>query len=474
MSAAGRNTRLSNSIVVGLTVCMDIAIVFGLSFLIYKLYLPVPEQRFSHYLAATTVYSGLVSFLFNTVGLYRFSSVIDPTRQIGKIIVICGAAFLCVAGLGFALKLSELYSRVWGFSLLLSSSLSLNLMRIALARLVTRWARQGRLSRNILIYGGSQHGARLLEYIENLGEPWNRVVGIFDERSTRVQQEINGHPLRGNLEELLAHARAKRSDEILIALPWTSQSRIYEILQSLMPVPANIRLCPEIVHGELLSRPINKTFGIPMLSLSDKPMVGWGAVLKSMTDYVLTLLLLLPLLPLLAVIAVLIKLESPGPVLFSQRRYGFNNDLISVLKFRTMYVDSTDEQAERLVTRGDSRVTKVGAVLRRYSLDELPQIFNVLKGEMSLVGPRPHALKAKAAGKLYDEVVDTYAVRHKVKPGITGWAQVNGWRGNTETEADILHRVEHDLFYIENWSILLDFYIMMRTVGSVLIGKNSY
>ena len=176
----------------------------------------------------------------------------------------------------------------------------------------------------------------------------------------------------------------------------------------------------------------------------------------------------------MAVIAVLIKLDSPGPVLFKQMRYGFNNKLIGVYKFRTMYADKSDQAAAKLTQRNDPRVTRVGAFLRRSSLDELPQLFNVLKGEMSVVGPRPHAVEAKAGGTLYEEVVDEYAVRHKVKPGITGWAQVNGWRGNTETEADLLGRVQHDLYYIDNWTILLDFIIILRTAWAVVKGENSY
>ena len=176
----------------------------------------------------------------------------------------------------------------------------------------------------------------------------------------------------------------------------------------------------------------------------------------------------------MALIAIAIKLESKGPLLFYQKRYGFNHKLIDVCKFRTMYTDLQDNNAEQLTTRDDPRVTRVGAVLRRLSLDELPQLCNVLRGQMSVVGPRPHAISAKAGGRLYGDVVDDYAARHRVKPGITGWAQVNGWRGNTEHEEDIKNRVAHDIYYIENWSVLFDLYIVYRTIGSVLFGKNSY
>jgi lipopolysaccharide/colanic/teichoic acid biosynthesis glycosyltransferase len=191
-------------------------------------------------------------------------------------------------------------------------------------------------------------------------------------------------------------------------------------------------------------------------------------------DFVLGAIFLLLALPVMAVIALLIKLESRGPVLFKQQRYGFNHELIGVYKFRSMYAEQTDQNADRLARPGDPRVTPLGAVLRRLSLDELPQLFNVMKGEMSVVGPRPHALHAKAGDKLYEDVIGEYAVRHKVKPGITGWAQVNGWRGATDTEADLLGRVEHDLYYIENWSIMFDLLIIVRTFFAVVGGKNSH
>jgi len=201
---------------------------------------------------------------------------------------------------------------------------------------------------------------------------------------------------------------------------------------------------------------------------------GWNTFAKAVIDFLLGSIFTLAALPLMGVIAVCIKLESNGSVFFVQQRYGFKNQLIEILKFRTMYAEDADPDASQLTTRNDPRVTKVGAVLRRWSLDELPQLLNVLSGEMSVVGPRPHAVRAKAGGRLYEEVVAEYAVRHKVKPGITGWAQVNGWRGNTDTEETIIKRVEHDLHYIENWSLLFDLKILMLTIRSIISGKNSY
>jgi lipopolysaccharide/colanic/teichoic acid biosynthesis glycosyltransferase len=179
--------------------------------------------------------------------------------------------------------------------------------------------------------------------------------------------------------------------------------------------------------------------------------------------------------PLLIAVAVAVKLDSRGPILFRQKRFGFNNELIEVFKFRSMYIDKADENAAKLVTKNDPRVTRVGRFIRKTSLDELPQLFNVVfKGNLSLVGPRPHALHAKAEDRLYDQVVDGYFARHRVKPGITGWAQVNGWRGETDTSEKIQRRVEHDLHYIENWSVFFDLYILALTPFALAKSENAY
>jgi exopolysaccharide biosynthesis polyprenyl glycosylphosphotransferase len=197
--------------------------------------------------------------------------------------------------------------------------------------------------------------------------------------------------------------------------------------------------------------------------------------MKWLFDRIIGSLALICLSPVMLVVAIAIKLESRGPVFFKQKRYGFNNELIEVYKFRSMYVDQCDPTASKLVQKNDPRVTRVGAFIRKTSLDELPQLINVvLKGNLSLVGPRPHAVHAKAADRLYDEAVDGYFARHRVKPGITGWAQINGWRGETDTEEKIRQRVEHDLHYIENWSVLLDLEILARTPLALARTEHAY
>jgi Undecaprenyl-phosphate glucose phosphotransferase len=274
--------------------------------------------------------------------------------------------------------------------------------------------------------------------------------------------------------DLLEYGRKNRSDEILIALPWNSQQRILEIVRILTALPSNVRLSSEFLGREVLHQSVSYKFGVPMLNILEKPVTGWSGLSKIFLDFTLGLIFALFALPIMIIAAICIKLESKGPVFFKQKRYGFNNQLIEVYKFRTMYTDLTDADAEQLTTRDDPRVTRVGAFLRKTSLDELPQFLNVLKGEMSVVGPRPHAMQAKAGGKLYEDVVTGYAVRHKVKPGITGWAQVNGWRGNTDTERDIEGRLEHDFYYIDNWSVMFDLYIILRTAKVLISDDNAY
>ncbi|MGI9289666.1 MAG: exopolysaccharide biosynthesis polyprenyl glycosylphosphotransferase, partial [Gammaproteobacteria bacterium] len=308
--------------------------------------------------------------------------------------------------------------------------------------------------------------------------PWTNVIGVFDERSTRIAEDFANLGVQEGINEMVRFGREHQADEVVVALPWSAENRILEVIRAVSVLPVQISLCPELTRGELLRPEVWVGSGVdhdmPVLPVLEKPVDGWSAIAKQSFDLIFGGLITLAALPFMAIIAVLIKLDSRGPILFKQERFGFNNQLIGVYKFRTMYVDQCDFDADKLTAKDDPRVTRVGAFLRRWSLDELPQLFNVLEGNMSIVGPRPHAVNAKAGGTLYGDVVAEYAVRHKVKPGITGWAQVNGWRGNTETEEDLMGRVHHDLYYIEHWSILLDAIIVFRTAWAVIKGENSY
>jgi len=471
----GRTQPLSQSIIAGITGLIDLTVVLATGFGLWAVYLVDTDPvTLPFYVAAILIYAVMLLQTLYAAGLYRFTWVIDPAKHAPRVIAIVVLLFLLMLAAGFALKLSHEFSRIWAFGWLSALVLLLPTARFAVASAVRHWAEQGRIRRNIVVYGAGTQGERLIRHIKKLNEPWNQIIGVFDDRKGRVNSEIDGYPVIGTLADLVLWGQENRADEILIALPWSAEERLANITHSLAPLPTNIRLSPEFVGVDMAYSTTSYQFGVPMLSVMEKPVSGWGALAKLVLDYVLGTLFLLIAAPLMVLVAIAIKLESRGPVLFRQQRYGFNNQLIGVYKFRTMYTDRTDSNAERLVERGDPRVTRVGAILRRLSIDELPQLLNVLRGEMSVVGPRPHALKAKAAGRLYAEVVDQYAVRHKVKPGITGWAQVNGWRGNTETEKDIIGRVECDLYYINNWSVLFDMAIILRTIWVVLSARNSY
>ncbi len=467
--------RLSQSIVAGITALSDLILIVGTGLLIFTLYVaPSEPERLAAYLGATAIMGFFTAQSFYLGGLYRFTSLIHPAESLLRIMTLLPVVFMFLLGCAFALKTSDQFSRVWAFSWLAVMMLLVPLARFGIAGMVQRWAKKGYLGRNIIVYGAGEQGSALIRHIQAVNEPWNRIVGVFDERASRGAADLMGFPVLGDMQSLVTWARKNRADEVLIALPWGAEERVLEIIRNLSVLPTNIRLTPEFVGTDLLHRRTSFQYGVPMLSVLDKPVSGWAALFKSILDYVLGSIFLIIGLPIMALIAAAIKLESKGPVLFRQKRCGFNDQLIDVFKFRTMYVEQTDHDGEQLTRINDPRVTRVGAILRRFSLDELPQLFNVMRGEMSVVGPRPHALRAKAGDTLYEDVIDQYAVRHKVKPGITGWAQVNGWRGPTSTEADLLGRLEHDLYYIENWSILFDLLIIVRTFFAVAGGENSH
>jgi exopolysaccharide biosynthesis polyprenyl glycosylphosphotransferase len=240
-------------------------------------------------------------------------------------------------------------------------------------------------------------------------------------------------------------------------------------------LPLDIRLSAHTNKLRFRPRSYSYIGNVPVLDVFDRPIADWDVVMKWLFDKIVGTLALIAALPVMALVALAIKLDSKGPVLFKQRRYGFNNEMVEIYKFRSMYVDQADATAKKLVTRDDPRVTRVGRFIRKTSLDELPQLFNVVfSGNLSLVGPRPHAVHAKAEDRLYDEAVDGYFARHRVKPGLTGWAQINGWRGETDSHEKIKRRVEHDLFYIENWSILFDLYILARTPFALVRAESAY
>ncbi len=376
--------------------------------------------------------------------------------------------------LAFGLKISDHYSRVWAFSWFATTSVLLVVTQVVAHHYIHRLARDGRFASRTVIVGAGEHGLKLAAHLRENLDPRVQLLGFIDDRTERIPSQNAGCTVLGDCSHLVRLVQMGCVDQVFIALPWGATDRVLGLVRRLAMTPVNIRLAPDLVGFEFAGRGYSEVARLPMLRVFDRPISGWAHFVKGLEDRFLSSLALLFVAPLMALIAIAIKLDSPGPVFFQQKRLGFNNKEFSVWKFRTMYSDAEDCNAEALVTREDPRVTRVGRLLRRTSLDELPQLFNVLLGDMSLVGPRPHALAAKAAGRRYEEVVDAYAARHRVKPGITGWAQVNGWRGGTDTVEQIQRRVEHDLYYIDNWSIWLDLSILFRTCVILWKDENAY
>ena len=349
------------------------------------------------------------------------------------------------------------------------------MFRMGLSVAVKTWNKLGRLNRRAVIIGGGQPGKKLISALEASSDTDIRIYGVFDDRgSERVSNRVEGYPKLGNVDQLIEFGREKRLDLLIITLPMSAEKRLLELYKKLWVLPVDIRLSAHT--NELRFRPRTYSYigNVPFIDVQDKPITDWDYVLKWLFDKTVATAAVATLAPVMAIVALAVKLDSKGPVFFKQKRHGFNNELIEVYKFRSMYTDKSDSNASKLVTKDDDRVTRVGRFIRKTSLDELPQLFNVLKGELSLVGPRPHATQAKAANALYADVVDGYFARHRVKPGITGWAQINGWRGETDTHDKIQHRVDHDLYYIENWSVLFDLYILAMTPIALLKTENAY
>jgi Undecaprenyl-phosphate glucose phosphotransferase len=377
--------------------------------------------------------------------------------------------------LGFMLKASDAISRGWAASWFVGGGLVLLLSRGATTVWVRRLKNQGTFNQRVAIFGAGPQGIRFADYVQSHDRLTITLIGFYDDRRDgRVPASASNVPVLGNLSDLVSMIRRGLVDQVVVALPWSAEDRLQQVVSRLALTPVKIRLAPDLASFAFARRPMVVLGDIPMLTLFERPISGIDAGIKLIEDKVLTLIILALIWPLLLIIALVIKLDSPGPVFFRQPREGFNNKPFRVYKFRSMYSDQSQFSAIQQASRTDPRVTRVGRILRRTSLDELPQLFNVLNGDMSLVGPRPHAASTRAGGRLFSDVVASYAARHKVKPGITGWAQVCGWRGETDTEDKLIKRLEHDLHYIENWSIWFDFYILFRTVGSVLLPKNAF
>jgi putative colanic acid biosynthesis UDP-glucose lipid carrier transferase len=397
---------------------------------------------------------------------YGSRSMSCLAAQLGKVTMAWTSAFACVAGIAY---LTDGSARLLGNATGLwfgASGILLLTSRLVASVLLARWQREGRLVRNIAVLGTGPAALALAEKLRAGKEEVN-LVGVFaDVGAANLPAGTDG-----NLDLLAARASSGLVDEIMLAMPWSSPVDLNRAITRLSNIQVEISIHPALNELEYPPQGFAITAGVARLTVQQRPLSGWDAPVKRAEDIVVATIALAIVAPLFVLIALAIKIDSRGPIIFRQERHGFNNNRILMFKFRSMLHELHPDPNIPQARRNDPRVTRVGAFLRRTSLDELPQLLNVLRGDMSMVGPRPHA---DAHNEKYARLIDGYLGRHRMKPGITGWAQVNGLRGETETTEQMRRRLDHDLFYIANWSLLLDIKVILMTFPVVLRGTNAY
>lgn len=452
----------SHKIVSGVAQIVEAVLLFAVGLVIFSIYLDPGEAAF--YVPLMLGSTVLANVVFNIARTHRIVAYRTFLKQCLRVLIGWSAVFLVLMTALFVFKAGDMVSRVWLLSWFGFGAATLVAYRLVLRALVMRWSAQGRLKRRTFVVGGGEAAADLIEAINRSASSDIELIGLFDDRvGERSPDSVAGLKKLGRVADLVEFSRRAKIDLVIVSMPLSAESRVLEMLRQLWVLPVDIRLSAHMSKLRFTEKTYSYVGDLPVFDMADRPISDWNIVFKWLFDKVVALTALVLLSPVMIGTAIAVKATSKGPVLFRQKRHGFNNELIEVYKFRSMYTDMSDAKATRLVTRDDPRVTPVGRFIRKTSIDELPQLFNVLKGQLSIVGPRPHALEAKAANKLYHEAVDGYFARHKVKPGITGWAQINGWRGETDTIDKIMQRVDHDLYYIENWSLFLDLYILVMT-----------
>lgn len=425
----------------------------------------------SSYKIATVVGLLFVLILFNRSSLYRAWRGTSLSIELWVATGAWASVFLALSAVGFITQSLQTVEVNWVIHWMLISWGFVVAFRITL-RVVLRVLRaSGMNRRTVVMVVAGELGVRVGHELKRM--PWTglEVIGYFDDRPLERLPDIGDIPVLGRISELGDFVQREHIDQVWLAFPFRAEGRVKQVLHELRHCTADIRMVPDIFQFRLLNHSMSEVGGIPVLNLTASPMVGFDHFLKELEDRTLALVILTLVSPLMLIIAANVKLSSPGPIFFKQRRHGWSGEFIEVWKFRTMKTHLEEGGRVTQAVRDDPRVTPLGRFLRRTSLDELPQFINVLQGRMSIVGPRPHAVEHNEEFK---ESIAQYMLRHKVKPGITGWAQVNGMRGRTDSVAKMQRRVQLDLYYIENWSVWFDLRIIAKTIVVGFTGKNAY
>jgi len=421
----------------------------------------------------TTLVTGVVvlsAMTISSFGLYRSFRAQQFFEWLGRITTAWLTIILLVLVGLWAVKLSEDFSRMWLGVWFVLVWFGLVLWRVVAHAILHRLRSKGYDHKKIVIVGAGNLGLSIAQKVEETAWAGFEVMAFFDDKVDKVGQQFRGISVL-SANDLASWLESNLVDEVWFALPLRAEKRLYELLHALRHSTVNIRYVPNLTSLRLLNHAPREVLGFSMLDLSVSPMSEpVHRLLKSIEDKLLASLIMVLISPILVAIALAIKLTSMGPVFFKQARLGIDGKRFEVLKFRSMVVHQEIDGKVTQATTSDHRITTLGSWLRKTSLDELPQFFNVLKGDMSIVGPRPHAV---AHNDYYKDQVDSYMRRHKVKPGITGWAQIHGWRGETDTLEKMEKRVEYDLWYIEHWSLWLDIKIIIMTIFRGFVHKNA-
>ena len=439
----------------------------------------VPLYIWSELYRLVWIAAGLAPFILYELRFASFAGAGDNAALVrgfaSRFLMFLGV----VCAIAFAGRWLDYTPRGWLVLWLVCALFLTATSRMLLALYLRRLTGRGALAESVAVVGEGPLADALIPLLRKS----TVLFGVFDDHHRRRTAACLHRP-ESTVENLIARASAAgasksdRPDRIVIALPATAERRLLSIVERLRPLGIPLELSPQNLRLQargIAHVGVHVADCLPVTLLADRPIKRWNAVLKSAEDVVLGWMVMVLLLPVLACIALAIKLDSPGPVVFKQRRHGFNNREFDIYKFRTMRCAPDDSgNLLRQTIRGDCRITRIGRFLRKFSLDELPKVFNVLEGDMSLVGPRPHAVNMRTEERLGHEITNVYAHRHRVKPGITGWSQVNGSRGATDTIEKLHRRVELDLYYVENWSLLFDLKILFLTPKEVLRATNAY
>ena len=444
---------------------LDPFIIWGMLILLAWVF---DETFTGHYLVLMIITFFISSYVYEQTNIYRTWRNGNLLVYVSDTLIGWGIIVSILLFLGYATHLSYRYSEQVILAWFIATPLALITSHLAV-HLITAIQRKRGETRSVVIVGANEVGQKLLERIVELPYLLMDVRGFFDDRNAARRSESQ-MPLLGNVSEVASYVRKHNIQKIFISLPMSAQPRIRKLLDDLHDTTASIYFMPDVNIFDMMQTRFDNVGGIPVVAICESPYSGVESVVKSTSDIVLAALLLVLLSPLMLCIALAVKFTSVGPAIFKQRRYGLDGEEITVYKFRSMMVSEDGNKIDQ-AQKNDPRITKIGAFLRRTSLDELPQFINVLQGRMSIVGPRPHAV---AHNELYRTLIKGYMLRHKIKPGITGWAQVNGLRGETEVLEKMQARIEYDLYYLRNWSIWLDLWIIMLTAWVVLRRDNAY